>query len=86
MRIIKKVRENTKVRETAGETMSNIELGPVIFGSMLDLIQWLQRKGLLASSQDCGRCSVHMSLVPRTQQGGVWMAIPGGAHSARQCQ
>jgi len=42
------------------------ELGLVIFGSTLDLIQG---KELLASSKNCGSCSVHMSLVPRTQRG-----------------
>jgi len=63
--------------------MSIIELGPVIFGSTLDLSQWLQRKGLLASSQDCGRCSVHMSLVPRTQQGG---SMDGYTWRCPQCK
>lgn len=35
-----------------------VELGPVIFGPKLNLIQYLQSKGLLASNMTCPRCSL----------------------------
>ena len=51
--------------------MSLIELGPIIFGEKLDLIQWLQGKDLLASHKNCSRCSVPMNFATRSEQGSM---------------
>ena len=50
--------------------MSLIELGPIIFGEKLDLIQWLQRKHLLASHKNRSRCGVAMNFTTRSEQQG----------------
>ena len=52
--------------------MSLYSLGGVIFGDKLKLIEWLQGKGLLASSKDCEKCNNGTNMVfrERTEQGG----------------
>ena len=47
--------------------MSLIELGPVIFGPTLGVIQFLQHEKLLAGSMMCQHCNINMDLQTRDQ-------------------
>ena len=47
--------------------MSIIELGPVVFGPKLGLIQFLQGKNLLASRMMCQNCTTQMNFQPRDE-------------------
>ena len=45
--------------------MSILELGPVIFQPVSEIVDWLQRKHLLASSKTCSACSTAVALSSR---------------------
>ncbi len=47
--------------------MSIIELGPVVFGPKLGLIQYLQGKNLLAGRMMCQTCITQMNFQPRDE-------------------
>ena len=46
--------------------MSILEIGPVIFGNIDNLIQFLQQKQLLASNVICSNCNTPMTLSTRS--------------------
>ena len=46
--------------------LSIMKMGPVLFGSIEDLIAYLQGKGLLASNKLCPNCSSNMTLQRRS--------------------
>ena len=46
--------------------LSLLSLGPVIFGSVEDLISYLQNKQLLASTKTCPTCGSSMTLQRRS--------------------
>ncbi len=46
--------------------MSMVDVGPVIFGSTYNVIQYMQTHGLLASSMVCQNCGVAMTLQARS--------------------
>ena len=64
------------------------ELGPIIFGPTEDLVSWLQRKGLLASSQTCSSCGgLARGVISRTEVcGGVRGGGSGTASMAMAYQ
>ena len=45
--------------------LSIMKMGSVLFGSIQDLISYLQGKGLLATNKQCPRCSASMVLQRR---------------------
>ena len=60
------------------------ELGPIIFGPTEVLVSWLQRKGMLASSQTCSSCGVVMQLGKRSDiSDGTRMEVCGGVPIAK---
>ena len=46
--------------------LSILKMGPVLFGSIEDLIAYLQGKGLLATNKQCPNCSSIMTLQRRS--------------------
>ena len=45
--------------------MAILELGPIIFQPISTIAQWMQGKGLLATSKTCPSCNAAMVLSPR---------------------
>ena len=59
---------NLDILESISETamaFSLLSMGPVIFGSVDNLIAFLQRKQLLATNKTCPSCGAAMSLQRR---------------------
>ena len=46
--------------------LSILKMGPLLFGSIEDLIAYMQGKGLLARNKQCPSCSSNMALQRRS--------------------